>query len=174
MTNSPHFPLFAEELDVELAGHPLRKPAAVGVARVLMPNRAQLELRASDLESLLPEGHRARIVWAYVEQADLSAIYAGIKAVEGGSGRTAIAPEILFALWLYATVAGVGSARAIARLTQEQVSECCGESLEQWLVDGAYPGPRATGPRRRAHRRVRAGAQAERPGYRPACAETRR
>jgi transposase len=95
------------------------KPIALGVARVLMPNRAQLELRAMDLESLLPEGHRARIVWAYVERADLSAIYAGIKAVAGGSGRTPIAPEILFALWLYATVEGVGSARAIARLTQE-------------------------------------------------------
>lgn len=89
-----------------------------GVARVLLPNRSQVELRASDLESLLPEGHRARVVWAYVEQTDLSGIYAGIKAVEGGSGRTPIAPEILFALWLYATVEGVGSARAIARLTQ--------------------------------------------------------
>lgn len=49
---------------------------------------------------------------------DLSALYAGIKAVEGRSGRTPIAPEILFALWLYATVEGIGSARAIARLTQ--------------------------------------------------------
>jgi transposase len=37
----------------------------------------------------------------------------------GCSGRTAIAPEILFALWLYATLEGVGSARALARLTQE-------------------------------------------------------
>lgn len=118
MTNSPYHPLFTEESEAELARLSLRKPAAVGVVRVLMPNRAQLELRASDLESLLPEGHRARIVWAYVEQADLRALYAGIKAVEGGSGRTPIAPEILFALWLYATVEGVGSARAIARLTQ--------------------------------------------------------
>jgi transposase len=40
--------------------------------------------------------------------------------VQGGSGRSAIAPEILFALWLYATtLEGVGSARAIARLTLE-------------------------------------------------------
>ncbi len=118
MTNPPYLPLFAEESDVALTGLPLQKPAAPGVARVLMPNRAQIELRAVDLESLLPEGHRARIVWAYVERADLSRIYAGIKAVEGGSGRTPIAPEILFALWLYATVEGVSSARAIARLTQ--------------------------------------------------------
>jgi len=40
--------------------------AAKGAARVLMPNRLQLELRASDLESLLAQGHRARIVWGYV------------------------------------------------------------------------------------------------------------
>lgn len=87
-------------------------------ARVLMPNRLQMELRPSDLESLLPEGHRARIVWGYVERQDLSAMYERIKAVEGGAGRTAIAPEILYALWLYATLEGVGSARGLERLTQ--------------------------------------------------------
>lgn len=90
-----------------------------GVARVQMPNRNQLEFRPSDLDSLLPEGHRARIVWGYVDRQDKTGLYAGIKAVEGGVGRAAIAPEILFALWLYATLEGVGSARAIARLTQE-------------------------------------------------------
>ena len=88
-------------------------------ARVLMPNRRQIELRPSDLESLLPEGHRARMVWGYVERQELSGLYAGVKVVEGGAGRTAIAPEILFALWLYATLDGIGSARAMARLRQE-------------------------------------------------------
>ena len=33
-------------------------------ARVVLPNRSQMEFRASDLESLLPEGHRARLVWS--------------------------------------------------------------------------------------------------------------
>jgi len=87
-------------------------------ARVLMPNRLQMELRPSDLESLLPEGHRARIVWGYVERQDLSAMYEPIKALEGGAGRTAIAPQNLYALWLYATLEGVGSARGLERLTQ--------------------------------------------------------
>lgn len=87
-------------------------------ARVLMPNRLQMELRPSDLESLLPEGHRARIVWGYVERQDLSTMYEPIKSLEGGAGRTAIAPEILYALWLYATLEGVGSARGLERLTQ--------------------------------------------------------
>jgi transposase len=111
--------LYAEvcELSVALAPKPTEKPK--GVARVQMPNRTQLELRPSDLESLLPEEHRARIVWGYVERQDMTGLYANIKAVEGGVGRAAIAPEILFALWLYATLEGVGSARGIARLTQE-------------------------------------------------------
>jgi transposase len=87
--------------------------------RVLLPNRLQLELRASNLEALLPEGHRARVVWGYVERQDLSRFYDPIKVREGGVGRSAIAPEILFALWLYATLEGVGSARALARLTQQ-------------------------------------------------------
>ena len=118
MTDQIQAELFKDDPGVEEAPERVSVPLA-GVARVLLPNRVQLELRACDLESLLPEGHRARLVWAWVERADLSAMYAGIRAVEGGSGRTAIAPEILFALWLYATLEGVGSARAVARFTQE-------------------------------------------------------
>jgi transposase len=85
-------------------------------ARVMMPNRQQVELRPMDLESLLPAGHRARMVWVWVTRQDLSGMYAKIKVREGGVGRSAIAPEILFALWLYATLEGVGSGREIARL----------------------------------------------------------
>jgi transposase len=85
-------------------------------ARVVMPNRLQVELRPMDLESLLPPEHRARLVWAWVEQQDLSGMYAAIKVREGGVGRSAIAPEILFALWLYAALQGVGSARELSRL----------------------------------------------------------
>lgn len=95
------------------------KTKARGRPRVQRPNRAQLELRPSDLESLLVEGHRARLVWGFVERQDLSALYARINVVEGGVGRSAIAPEILYALWLYATLEGVGSARKLWRLTLE-------------------------------------------------------
>ena len=98
-------------------------------ARVLRPNRNQLELRPSDLESLLAEDHPARLVWAYVERQDLSALYAGIKAVEGGAGRSAIAPEVLVSLWLYATLEGIGSARALARL-------CEAHDAYRWLCGG--------------------------------------
>lgn len=86
-------------------------------ARVLIPNRLQIELHPSNLESLLPEGHHARLVWSYVEQQNLEGLYDLIKARQGGAGRSAIAPEILFALWLYATIDHVGNARELARLT---------------------------------------------------------
>ena len=66
--------LLAEDPEVTAEGRSPLKPMAGGIKRVLMPNRNQLELRASDLESLLPEGHRARLVWAYVLQADLGPI----------------------------------------------------------------------------------------------------
>lgn len=111
-------PLFEDFACLEsLAGE--AKPALVRRKRVQSPNRGQIELRPCDLESVLPEGHRARIVWGFVAGQDLTALYAEIKAIEGGAGRPAIAPEILYALWLYATLEGVGSARKLARLTQE-------------------------------------------------------
>jgi transposase len=110
--------LFAETNDAPVPRMAERLVMSKGVVRVQKPNRNQLELRPSDLDSLLAPEHRARIVWGYVERQDMSGLYAGIKAVEGGVGRAAIAPEILFALWLYATLEGIGSARAIVRLTQ--------------------------------------------------------
>lgn len=94
-----------------------------------MPNRAQIELRESDLESLIAADHRVRLVWAFVGQLKLDGFYAQIKAVEGGVGRSPIAPEILLSLWLYATIDGVGSARALARLCEQH-------DAYRWLCGG--------------------------------------
>ncbi len=104
-------------------------PAIQRAPRVQMPNRNQMEFRPVDLESLLPADHTARLVWGFVEQQDLSAWYATIRAVDGGPGRNAIAPEILLSLWLYATLEGVGSARALARL-------CDAHDAYRWLCGG--------------------------------------
>ena len=108
--------LFDDVAQPEGAVHKAEKTATLGPARVVMPNRSQVELRPMDLESLLAPGHRARLVWMWVEQQDLSGMYASIKVREGGKGRSKIAPEILFALWLYATLEGEGRGREIARL----------------------------------------------------------
>lgn len=86
--------------------------------RVLVAERNQIELRPVDLEGTISLDHPARNVWSFVEGLDLSALYRDIGSVEGRAGRAAIDPKILMALWLYATVDGVGSAREIERLTQ--------------------------------------------------------
>jgi len=92
-------------------------PKTKGVPRLVVPNRSQMELRSVDLESLLALDHAARAVWEFVESLDLSPLYAKVQSVEGGAGRPATDPQIYMALWLYATIEGVGSARALERLT---------------------------------------------------------
>ena len=44
---------------------------------------------------------------------------ASVKSVAGGPGRPATDPQVLLALWMLATVDGVGSARRLARLCEE-------------------------------------------------------
>jgi transposase len=83
-----------------------------------MAERNQIALRPVDLEATVGAEHAVRSVWAFVERLDLSALYGEIGSVDGGAGRPAIDPRILMALWLYATVDGVGSAREIERLTE--------------------------------------------------------
>jgi transposase len=99
---------------------PVTTPSATqdGAPRVLVAERNQIELRPVDLEATISLDHPARSVWGFVERLDLSALYGEIGSVEGRAGRAAIDPKILMALWLYATVDGVGSAREIERLTQ--------------------------------------------------------
>jgi transposase len=100
-----------------------------GPVRYETANRDQVELFPCDLEALLPAGHAARLVWRFVEGLDLAAFYAAIKAREGGPGRTPIDPKILIALWLYATIDGVGSAREIDRL-------CAHHDAYRWIRGG--------------------------------------
>lgn len=127
---STDLPLFPDESLPEQSCSTNPVPlAAMRPVRVQMPDRRQLEMRAVDLESMIADDHRVRTVWAYVEQVNLEVLYARIKAVEGGVGRPPIAPEILLALWLFATLEGVGSARAVARLTEEH-------DAYRWLCGG--------------------------------------
>ena len=116
------FPIPAPELSGEL-------PKPPGAPRLLLPNRAQMELRPVDLESLLPADHAARAVWEFVESLDVSPLYAEVQSVEGSAGRPAIDPRIYLALWLYATIEGVGSARALERLTRQH-------DAYRWILGG--------------------------------------
>lgn len=118
---------------------------AEGAARYETANRTQVELYPCDLEGLLPPGHVARLVWRFVEGLDLSRFYAAIRAREGQPGRPAIDPKILVALWLYATVDGIGSARELDRL-------CAHHDAYRWLRGGVSVNYHTLSDFRVAHR----------------------
>ena len=54
-----------------------------------------------------------------------------VKARGSNAGRVAIDPRILFALWLYATLEGVGSGREVARL-------CLEHDAYRWICGGVW------------------------------------
>ena len=101
----------------------------MGEARVVRADRSQLHWDMIDLEAMLPSDHRARVVWEFVERLDISALYDRVKSREGAAGRPPADPAVLLALWLYATVEGVGSARQLERLTQRDLAY-------RWLAGG--------------------------------------
>ena len=102
---------------------PKEPPAPrIGRKRLRYAQRHQIEFRACMLDELLPEDHQARIVWEYVCGLDLSPLVAAVQAVEGGPGQAPPDPRILLALWLYATLRGVGSARELNRLCTQHVA----------------------------------------------------
>jgi transposase len=98
-------------------------------ARVLRPVRNQVEWVERDLDASLPEDHPARAIWAFLERLDLSQFYASIKSVLGRAGHPTTDPQVLLALWLYATSEGIGSARQIDRLCKEH-------DAYRWLCGG--------------------------------------
>lgn len=106
-----------------------RTEPAAGAPRVMSARRDQVELRPCDLQSLLADDHPARTVWAFVRALDLAPLYARIKSVDGRGGAPAIDPAILVALWLWATIDGVGSAREVDRL-------CERDDAYRWICGG--------------------------------------
>lgn len=94
--------------------------------RLASINRQQLVLRSIDVEQLIDEDHRARLIWQLIGRLDLSLYHAQIEAVEGRSGREHTDPQLLISLWIYAYSRGVSSARELAR-------QCEYEPGCQWL-----------------------------------------
>jgi transposase len=104
---------------------------APGKVRFNYANRRQIEWRDTCWDELVCEDHAVRAVWQFVEGLDLTPIIATYKAVEGVQGANAVDVRILMALWLYATLRGIGSARELDRRCGEQ-----GEIPFQWICGG--------------------------------------
>ena len=80
-------------------------------------------------DDLVPATHSVRMVMAVVETLDLFRFHEPIKARRGVAGRDATDPKLLVALWLYACIRGIGSARDLARRSSESTPF-------QWLCGG--------------------------------------
>jgi transposase len=99
------------------------------VPRLRRAQREQAEMRVASLDQLLPPDHQVRLVWDFVQGLDLTALLQDIQAVEGHAGRNANDPRILLALWLQATLDGIGSARVLDEL-------CRAHLAYEWLCGG--------------------------------------
>lgn len=65
-------------------------PEQIGeaVPRLRTAERRQVEWRPVSLEELVPDDHRARVVWRFVVGLDLFALLSPIKSLEGLPGLT--------------------------------------------------------------------------------------
>ena len=105
-------------------------PAATNLSapRMQLPDRSRTS--SLTLDELLPPNHLVRDVWQLVQdQLDLTPLEDQIKARQGHSGRTPIAPAILVALWIYAHLDKVIHGRELAR-------RCSLHLPYQWLCGG--------------------------------------
>jgi transposase len=87
-----------------------------------LPERTYVDPVPRSLDQLLPPEHTVRLVWDFTARLDLTPLYDAIRAVAGQPGRAATDPRLLFALWLSATIDGVGAARELDRLCREHLA----------------------------------------------------
>jgi transposase len=117
-----------ESSDQNIAGDGTLMPV-----RLRRPERLQVAMKVECPDDLIPGEHPARGVWAVVESLELSGFCRPIKARAGVCGRDATDPRLLVALWLYACVRGIGSARELARRCDPEAE---GSRPFLWLCGG--------------------------------------
>jgi transposase len=115
--------------DGDFQGRAVAEAIPAEPPRLRQPDRAQVLLEPVCLDKRLPAEHPARLIWEVVRHLDLSAFYAPIAARGSEPGRPATDPQLLVALWLYATVDGVGNGRKLDRL-------CRAHDAYKWLCGG--------------------------------------
>jgi transposase len=123
-----------DELFEGLPERQVPAPAGRGAPRLRHPERQQVGFELAALDDLVPDDHPVRAV----------------KSREGSAGHPAAAAGLMMALWLWATVEGIGSARQLDRLCKENITY-------RWLCGGVTMNYRSLSEFRVAH-----GAELER------------
>lgn len=91
--------------------------------------RNQYEFQSFCLDDLIPDDHKARNVWDFVTNMDLSACFSEIMSTHGGSGRSSTDPKIILTLWIYTIMDGNCSARKLEEL-------CQNHNVYKWICGG--------------------------------------
>jgi transposase len=117
------------ELFADLAEQQAPEAPGRGMPRLRQPERHQRGRQVATIDDLVARDHPVRAVWAFVQGLDLHALHDAVKAREGVPGQAPPAPELMMALWLWATVDGVGSARQLTRLCEQHLAY-------RWLCGG--------------------------------------
>src|SRR5205085_10395978 len=113
----------------DLPEQPVPEAPGRGTPRLRQPERHQPGWQIVAIDDLVARDHPVRAVWGFVRGLDLRPLHDAVKAREGVPGQAPAAPELMLALWLWATVDGVGSARRLDKL--------CAEPLAyRWLCGG--------------------------------------
>ena len=113
----------------DLPEQPVPEAPGRGTPRLRRPERHQLGWQVAAIDDLVAPDHPVRAVWAFAQALDLEALHDAVKAREGVPGQAPPEPELMMALWLWATVDGVGSARQLARLCEQHLAY-------RWLCGG--------------------------------------
>lgn len=106
----------------------------IGEPRLRTADRSQIQWVARDVDSTLPEDHRARLLWDLTGKLDLAKFYEPIRARGRAPGIAATDPRILLTLWVLATSDGVGEASEVARL-------CTLHDAYRWVCGGVNVDP---------------------------------
>lgn len=118
-----------DELFKDLPKQEVPQAAGRGAPRLRHPERHQVGYELAAIDDLVADNHPVREVWQFVAAMDLSELEEAVESREGSAGHPAAAPDLMMALWLWATVDGVGSARQLDKLCKQHLAY-------RWLCGG--------------------------------------
>ncbi len=116
----------------------------MSVPKLRHPERSQISFYYGAIDDLISHDHPVRLVWEFVKKLDLSAFHDKIRSRQGARGASAFDPRMLLALWVWATLHAVGSARELERLCKEHLTY-------RWLCGGLEPNHHSLSDFRTSH-----------------------
>lgn len=97
--------------------------------KTVTPCRDQIEFSITCLDQLIPQEHKARAIWDFVNKMDTRSCFTELNTFRGEAGRPATCPKVLFTLWIYSILDGNSSARKLEELCQNHI-------VYKWIAGG--------------------------------------